>query len=379
MTRLISIEGNIGSGKSSFVKNLELYYSNYENCNNKKICFLQEPVDMWNTITNESGKTVIECFYADNKKYAFAFQMMAYISRLATIKETLKENYDIIFMERCLFTDRNVFAKMLYDDDKINEIEYKIYNQWFDEFINDFPNIEYIYIQTSPEIAYNRIIKRGRIGENIPLEYLTKCHNYHNNWIQCLDNKYIIDGNIDTLESPNIICEWINNITEWVFESKNKNNYLLDKILSKEEMCEYILTFDGASRGNPGQCGIGYVIWKNSDIIYEGKDYVHDKNTNNYAEYLALIMGIEKCIELNIYNLNIQGDSNLVIKQINNEYKTESPNLVPLYNKVNELFDNININSCKHIYRNQNSHADKLANQAIDEYNANSVGVWQNV
>ena len=111
MTRLISIEGNIGSGKSSFVKNLELYYSNYENCNNKKICFLQEPVDMWNTITNESGKTVIECFYADNKKYAFAFQMMAYISRLATIKETLKENYDIIFMERCLFTDRNVFAK----------------------------------------------------------------------------------------------------------------------------------------------------------------------------------------------------------------------------------------------------------------------------
>ena len=69
----------------------------------------------------------------------------------------------------------------------------------------------------------------------------------------------------------------------------------------------------------------------------------------------------------------------MVIKQINNEYKTESPNLVPLYNKVNELFDNININSCKHIYRNQNSHADKLANQAIDEYNANSIGVWQNV
>ena len=379
MTRLISIEGNIGSGKSSFVKNLELYYSNYENCNNKKICFLQEPVDMWNTITNESGKTVIECFYADNKKYAFAFQMMAYISRLATIKETLKENYDIIFMERCLFTDRNVFAKMLYDDDKINEIEYKIYNQWFDEFINDFPNIEYIYIQTSPEIAYNRIIKRGRIGETIPLEYLTKCHNYHNNWLHSVDNKYIIDGNIDTSELPNIICEWIINITKWVFESKNLNNYLLDKILSKEELCEYILTFDGASRGNPGQCGIGYVIWKNSDIIFEGKDYVHDKNTNNHAEYLALIMGIEKCIELNIYNLTIQGDSNLVIKQINNEYKTESSNLIPLYNRVNELFENININSCKHIRRNQNSHADKLANQAIDEYNANSVGVWQNL
>jgi len=374
MTRLISIEGNIGSGKSTFVRNLQLYYSTSKNCNNKKICFLQEPVDMWNTITDETGKNVIECFYADNKKYAFAFQMMAYISRLATIKETIKNNYDIIFMERCLFTDRNVFAKMLYDDDKINEIEYKIYNEWFNEFINDFPKIEYVYIKTDPEVAFSRIIKRGRHGEIIPLEYLTKCNDYHNNWLNTVEPIYIINGNTDTSESDDIIYEWINNVNEWVFNNiEDINNYTINN----QELSEYILTFDGASRGNPGLCGIGYVIWKNSDIVFQDKDFVNENNTNNYAEYMALIKGLEKCIELNINTINIQGDSNLVIKQITNEYKTLSLNLIPLYNSVIKLFKCININSCKHISRNQNSYADKLANDAINEYHANGIGVWQ--
>ena len=380
MARLISIEGNIGSGKSTFVRELQRHYSDPANCFNLKICFLQEPVDVWNTITDEDGKTVIECFYADNKKYAFAFQMMAYISRLANIKNALKQNYDIIFMERCLNTDRNVFAQMLYDDKKINEIEYKIYNKWFDEFLADFPNIIYIYLKTDPVVASERIMKRSRLGETIPLEYLVKCHEYHNKWLDMMEPKYILDCNIDNTENTYIMSEWINDINDWIRDHLNLSAFNVNL----EELGEdhYVLTFDGACRGNPGLCGAGYVIWKNGEVFYEGKQFLDDHNTNNFAEYKALVVGLNKCIELNIKNIHIKGDSLLVVKQINKEYKINAENLLPLYATVMDLLNNINMSSCIHIERNQNKFADRLANEAINDHlqslvESNGIGVWQ--
>ena len=72
--RIISIEGNIGSGKSTMVEYLK---QNLQN--DSTICFLQEPVDIWNTIIDKNGVNIIENYYNDQKKYAFQFQMMAYI------------------------------------------------------------------------------------------------------------------------------------------------------------------------------------------------------------------------------------------------------------------------------------------------------------
>ena len=66
--------------------------------------------------------------------------MMAYISRISLLKKAIKSNPGkIIISERCVLTDKNVFAKMLYDSGKIEEVNYKIYLQWFDEFIEDIP------------------------------------------------------------------------------------------------------------------------------------------------------------------------------------------------------------------------------------------------
>ena len=126
MTRIISIEGNIGSGKSTFVKELETYCN--ANIKKMKIHFLQEPVDIWNNVQNAEGKNIIECYYTNQEKYAFPFQMMAYISRIHLLKEALKQNYDIIITECCVHTDKNVFAQMLFDEGKIGEIEFKIYD-----------------------------------------------------------------------------------------------------------------------------------------------------------------------------------------------------------------------------------------------------------
>jgi deoxyadenosine/deoxycytidine kinase len=127
---LVSIEGNIGTGKSTLLKKLEDKCNNeyIPNSGNKKVIFLKEPVDSWSKIRDENNVTMLEKFYADQKKYSFSFQMMAYISRLVLLKEAMETNENaIIITERSLFTDRFVFAKMLYDSGNIEFINYQIY------------------------------------------------------------------------------------------------------------------------------------------------------------------------------------------------------------------------------------------------------------
>ena len=69
---------------------------------------------------------------------------------------------------------------MLYNENKLEDIEYQIYNKWFDEFTASLPNTKTIYLKTTPEEAKERVDARSRKGEeNIPLEYLKKCHTYH--------------------------------------------------------------------------------------------------------------------------------------------------------------------------------------------------------
>ena len=207
---IITIEGNIGSGKSTLVKNLEDAFSESDS-----VHFLQEPIDEWNTIKDENGKTMIEKYYENQEKYAFSFQMMAYISRLTRLRNALKTNPKVIITERSIFTDKNVFASMLYKDKKIEDVEYTIYIKWFEEFLKDIPPISTIYIRTTPEIAKQRVDIRARKGETIPLEYLKLCHEYHEQWLNnnnsdtCKNDILILDGNIDVHENPQLIDEWI--------------------------------------------------------------------------------------------------------------------------------------------------------------------------
>jgi len=188
---IYSMEGNIGVGKTTFINMVkQMYPSN-------NIIVLEEPVNEWLSIKNSDNKNILELFYADQNKYAFSFQMMAYISRLALLKQTLKQNpHAIIITERSVYTDKHIFAKMLYDDGKIEKINYEIYNKWFEHFAEDIPISKIIYLQCTPSIAHARVIKRNREGENIPLEYLTKCHTYHEEWICNTNIEYlIIDAN----------------------------------------------------------------------------------------------------------------------------------------------------------------------------------------
>lgn len=215
--QFISIEGNIGAGKSTIVNLLKEKFSN-----NSDIIFLEEPISEWNDIKDLEGNTILTKFYEDQKSYSFSFQMMAYISRLNMIKNIIKENkYKIIITERCLNTDRFVFAKMLYDSKNINEIEYNIYLKWFNSFLDIYPENtlnKIIYLKTSPEICYSRVNKRNRTGENnISIEYLQNCHSYHEDMMKILDNILNIDSNIDIEKNNYIIEEWYNKINNFIY------------------------------------------------------------------------------------------------------------------------------------------------------------------
>ena len=221
---IISFDGNIGSGKSSIVRYFEKNFAKF--CNMKtyhyNICFLQEPVSIWESIKDENGKNAIEKFYENNERYSFAFQMMAYISRLSLFKEALTKNYDIIITERSMYTDKNVFAKMLYDNNKMDTIEYQIYLKWFDEFAETIKDIKTVYIRTIPEICDMRVKKRNRLGEIIPLEYLKDCHHYHDCWLNNPDkiakkNILLINGNEETNTSQFIENNFYDEIMKKVF------------------------------------------------------------------------------------------------------------------------------------------------------------------
>lgn len=214
MSQIISVEGSIGSGKSTLLKILKNILKEDEN-----IIFLQEPVDEWESIKDKNGITILQKFYENQEKYSFAFQMMAYISRLSLLKKTIEENPNkIIITERCLNTDRYVFAKMLYDSGKMEDIEYEIYLKWFDHFANMQKIQKVIYLKTQPEICFERISKRNRDGEsNIPLDYLENCHKYHEDMIENINDEIlVIDSNIDTDQNPDIIDKWISLIKDFI-------------------------------------------------------------------------------------------------------------------------------------------------------------------
>jgi deoxyadenosine/deoxycytidine kinase len=201
---IITIEGNIGCGKTTLIQELKKY-------NNDNIIFIEEPVDIWSTISIDNI-TILDKFYEDPIKYGFSFQMMAYISRLSVLNKTIKNNPDsIIVTERCLLTDKNIFAKMLYDSNKIDPYSYQIYNLWFTEFFSNLPKHKHIYLYSEPENIINRIKKRNRKGEEkLDINYLKKCHEYHELFLnknKDLIKKINIDEYIDNEKKYNLLLQ----------------------------------------------------------------------------------------------------------------------------------------------------------------------------
>jgi len=124
---------------------------------------------------------------------------------------------------------------------------------------------------------------------------------------------------------------------------------------------------DGAARGNPGESGIGVLIRDETGKTSEIKKYLGTR-TNNQAEYTALITALEESNEHRGKNINIYTDSLLLANQMNGLWKVKHPEISVLNKKAKELLKNFKEVTIRHIPRELNREADRLANLAIDEY-----------
>jgi ribonuclease HI len=123
---------------------------------------------------------------------------------------------------------------------------------------------------------------------------------------------------------------------------------------------------DGGARGNPGSAGIGAVL-EIGGKQHEFKRYIGE-TTNNQAEYQALVMGLERAKEQGATEVDCLLDSELVVKQMNREYKVKDKDLAKQFMKVWNLMAEFKKVTFKHIYRENNKIADRLVNEAIDEH-----------
>jgi len=218
---LVSFDGNIGSGKSTMMKKAHEFYRGRSN-----VIFAEEPVEKWKLIKDKNGTEMLKLFYQDQEKHAFKFQIMAFVSRLAGLREIVKANPDkniVIITERSLYTDKEIFAKMLYDQGKMSDVEHQIYLTLFDEFASEFEVNKVVYIRTDPINCHQRINVRAREGEElIPLAYLEECHKYHEEFLDLdrglFKDQMILDGNNDIYLNPEVAHEWMRQIDANIFK-----------------------------------------------------------------------------------------------------------------------------------------------------------------
>lgn len=128
-----------------------------------------------------------------------------------------------------------------------------------------------------------------------------------------------------------------------------------------------IIQVDGASRGNPGPSAVAWVIKQDQSIIDRGAEFVGE-GTNNRAEWIAVTRGLGRARELYLGTvLTLQGDSELVIKQMTGEYRCRDPELQMWFSEANELVAEFEVVEFEHIPREQNELADWMANKVLNQ------------
>ena len=180
------VEGNIGAGKSTFLKIMAQYLD---------INPVFEPHEKWQQIGSAKGENLLDKFYKDTQRWAYTFQTYAFVSRVVEQEANMKKYPNKAnVMERSVYSDRYCFAKNCFEMGLITDLEWELYKQWFAWLVENYtvkPN-GFIYLQLDPEISYSRLLKRSRKEEvGVSLDYLKKLHQKHEEWLT--DKKEIED------------------------------------------------------------------------------------------------------------------------------------------------------------------------------------------
>ena len=127
-----------------------------------------------------------------------------------------------------------------------------------------------------------------------------------------------------------------------------------------------LIHIDGASRGNPGEAGFGIAVSAGGRVVAELYGYL-GRATNNVAEYQALIHALRFALKRGAREIRICSDSELVVRQINGQYRVKHPDMIPLHAEASSLLRRFDTAQVAHVRREQNRDADRLANVALDE------------
>ena len=220
--QIFAVDGNIGSGKTTLIKIIQNKFDD--------VVVLEEPLSEWQKIKDDDGKNLLDKFYNDKVRWSYTFQNFAYITRLKKMMDELsnvENNNKVIICERSILTDKNIFAKMLYDKKLLTKFEYEIYNYWFDIFEKKYHINNIIYLKVDPDISFKRINIRNRSEEkNISKEYVKDVHSYHEKWfneVKDLGNKNVLtlNGNTNFINNENDKKVILNKIRHFIKISEN--------------------------------------------------------------------------------------------------------------------------------------------------------------
>jgi ribonuclease HI len=129
---------------------------------------------------------------------------------------------------------------------------------------------------------------------------------------------------------------------------------------------EWLLMVDGAARGNPGEAGCGAVICDENGNVVKALSRYLGRTTNNVAEYHGLLLGLEALVEMEPRPIRVQSDSQLLVRQLNGQYRVKDPKLQALFAKSLALLRRVKAYRILYVPRELNKLADRLANEGID-------------
>lgn len=184
------VEANIGAGKSTLLGNLSKHKFAFDHV------VLQEPVSIWQEMVDENGVSLFEKYYNDKKRYAFLFQIYVLSTRAKILLKAIEEHKDkVIFCERSLLSDMRIFIRYMHETNTIEKVEFDVFQDLYELVLTELkvPIDGMIYLRADPDICVDRIIERGRPGEEvIDGVFIHKLHELHEDWLNTEGNVPIL-------------------------------------------------------------------------------------------------------------------------------------------------------------------------------------------
>ena len=213
--KIIFVEGNLSSGKSTVLRG----------CKEAGLTVLEEPLDVWQQrySSGVEGDNILNRFYGDMKRWSFTFEVGVMHTRFHLLREALAHPAELVVIERSPFTDLKGFAENVRASGGMDDVEWKIYIDWYNTFIEHtvkpllaHVDIEFVFIDTPVETCFHRMKIRDRLEEvNVPPQYLINIDRDHRNWLLHPTFEYklhLVDGMQTREEVLNSLCTVVENV-----------------------------------------------------------------------------------------------------------------------------------------------------------------------